>query len=36
MKEDRYLQMFLSPSELDSNIKKIIITELKKNNFIEK
>ena len=30
MKEERYLQIFLSPSELDSNIKKIIMTKLKK------
>ena len=29
MKEERYLQIFLSPSELDSNIKKIIMTKLK-------
>ena len=29
MKEERYLQIFLSPSELDPNIKKIIITKLK-------
>ena len=29
MREKRYLQIFLSPSELDSNIKKIIMTKLK-------
>ena len=29
MKEDRYLQTFLTPSELDPNIKKIIMTKLK-------
>ena len=29
MKEDRYLQIFLSPNELCSNIKKIIMTKLK-------
>ena len=29
MKEERYLQFFLSPSELDFNIKKIIMTKLK-------
>ena len=29
MKEDRYLQLFLNQSELDSNIKKIIMTKLK-------
>ena len=29
MKEERYLQIFLSPSELDPNIKKIIMTKLK-------
>ena len=29
MKEERYLQIFLSPSELDLNIKKIIMTKLK-------
>ena len=29
MKEERYLQIFLSPSELGSNIKKIIMTKLK-------
>ena len=29
MKEERFLQIFLSPYELGSNIKKIIITELK-------
>ena len=29
MKEDRYLQIFLTPSELDSIIKKIIMTKLK-------
>ena len=29
MKEERYLQIFLSPSELGPNIKKIIITQLK-------
>ena len=29
MKEERYLQIFLTPSELDSNIKKIIMTKLK-------
>ena len=29
MKEERYLQIFLSPSELDHNIKKIIMTKLK-------
>ena len=28
MKEDRYLQIFLSPSELGPNIKKIIMTKL--------
>ena len=31
MKEDRYLQIFLTPSELDSNIKKVIMTKLKEN-----
>ena len=29
MKEERYLKIFLSPSELDPNIKKIIMTKLK-------
>ena len=29
MKEERYLQIFLSPNELDPNIKKIIMTKLK-------
>ena len=29
MKEERYLQIFLSPSELKLNIKKIIMTKLK-------
>ena len=29
MEEDRYLQIFLSPSELDANIKKIIMAKLK-------
>ena len=29
MKEERYLQIFLSPSELGPNIKKIIMTKLK-------
>ena len=29
MKDKRYLQIFLTPSELDSNIKKIIMTKLK-------
>ena len=29
MKEDRYLQLFLTPSELGPNIKKIIMTKLK-------
>ena len=29
MKEERYLQIFLSPSELDPNIKKFIFTKLK-------
>ena len=29
MKEERYLQIFLSPSELESNIKKIIMIKLK-------
>ena len=29
MKEDRYLQIFLTPSELGPNIKKIIMTKLK-------
>ena len=33
MKEERYLQTFLSPSELDSNIKKIIMTKLKEKYF---
>ena len=33
MKEERYLQIFLTPSELDSNIKKIIITKLKEKYF---
>ena len=28
MKEERYLQIFLSPSELGPNIKKIIMTKL--------
>ena len=29
MKEERYLQIFLTPSELGPNIKKIIMTKLK-------
>ena len=29
MKEERYLQIFLTPSELCSNIKKIIMIKLK-------
>ena len=29
MKEKRYLQIFLSPSDLGPNIKKIIMTKLK-------
>ena len=29
MKEDRYLQIYLSPSELGPNIKKIILNKLK-------
>ena len=29
MKEDRYLQIFLSQSEFGPNIKKIIMTKLK-------
>ena len=29
MKEDRYLQIFLSPSEFGPNIKKIILNKLK-------
>ena len=29
MKEERYLQIFLSPNELGFNIKKIIMTKLK-------
>ena len=29
MKEDRYLQIFLSSSELNPNIKKIVMTKLK-------
>ena len=29
MKEERYLQIFLSPFELGSNTKKIIMTKLK-------
>ena len=29
MKEERYLQIFLSPSELTPNIKKVIMTKLK-------
>ena len=29
MIEDRYLQIFLTPSELGPNIKKIILTKLK-------
>ena len=29
MKEDRYLKIFLTPSELNSNIKNIIMTKLK-------
>ena len=29
MKEDKYLQIFLTPSELDSNIKKVIMTKIK-------
>ena len=29
MKEERYLQIFLSPTELGLNIKKIIMTKLK-------
>ncbi len=29
MKEERYLQIFLTPSELDPNIKKIIKIKLK-------
>ena len=28
MKEERYSQIFLSPSELDSNIKNIFIEKL--------
>ena len=30
MKEERYLQIFISPSELNPNTKKIIMTRLKK------
>ena len=29
MKEERYLQLFLSPNDLGPNIKKIIMTKLK-------
>ena len=29
MKEERYLQIFLSPNELGPNIKKILMTKLK-------
>ena len=29
MKEARHLQVFLTPSELDPNIKKIVMTKLK-------
>ena len=29
MKEEKFLQIFLSPSELEPNIKKIIMTKLK-------
>ena len=29
MNEERYLQIFLSPSELCPNIKKVIMTKLK-------
>ena len=29
MKEERYLQIFLSPSELEPNIRKVIMTKLK-------
>ena len=31
MKEERYLQIFLSPNELSPNIKKIIMIKLKEN-----
>ena len=33
MKEKRYLQIFLSPSELGPNIKRIIMTKLKEKYF---
>ena len=36
MNEDRYLRIFLSPSELDSNVKKDKMTKLKKYICIEK
>ena len=32
MKEQRYLQIFLTPSELGPNIKNIIMTKLKEKN----
>ena len=34
MKEDRYLQIFLSPSELGPNIKKIILNKLKEKYYL--
>ena len=36
MEENRYLQIFSSPSELDSNIKRIIMTKLMKNTYTER
>ena len=33
MKEERFLQIFLSPSELDPIIRKVIMTKLKENYF---
>ena len=35
MKEEKYLQIFLTPSELGSNIKKNIMTKLKKYSYRE-
>ena len=36
MKEERYLQIFLSPSELDPNVKNIIMTKLKEKYLYRK
>ena len=36
MKEERYLEIFLSPSELDPNIKKIIMIKLKEKYLYRK